>query len=139
MTPQPRTRVESGWTRSRFGFWDDLCPPQNKVQRGGHDVRQAIGALCDAQFETPNEAWDTLKDLGRKAHELLRQIEVRLKDLDKQWCERCGGRWTDDPYHIAYCETAKYPEDDYDAVRDALRSDVVYGGAPLAQRREEVA
>ena len=118
-----------------MSFWDGDGPPRTKVQRGANAIRYAIGALDDARVDTPYEVWKTLKPHALRAKVALEAIDAGLKELDASWCEKCDGRWTDDPVHKAHCEVKPDP-DEHKNISDALITDVVYGGAPLATRED---
>ena len=117
-----------------MSFWNGDGQPKTKTQRGAAMVQQAIGALEDARCDMPFEVWQLVGPRIRSAQLRLERADNQMEDLDKQFCDQCGGKWTDDPAHIANCESKPDP-DERKAVRDALMTGVVYGGAPLATYR----
>ena len=126
-----RRRVEYiGWTRSRFGYWDDTCPPQNTVQRAAASIDSAWDEAGEALRIAPGPIEELIQDKVRQARALLWEVRDHLQELDPQFCDGCGGRWTEDPTHEAQCEPNKFADDEHDLVREALADGRVYGPTP---------
>ena len=114
---------------SRMGFWDGQCGPQTAVQRAATELDAALECVNEARHRLPGEVESALETQTKAIRKSITDLLALVKDMDGQWCEQCGGRWTDDPYHTAYCEPHS-GVDERDQIREALASGTVYGGAP---------
>ena len=111
-------------------FWGRNDPPQTAVQRAAAAIDYAWEEAGESLMAAPDPVEALIQDKIRKARTLLCEVRDHLKELDSQFCDLCGGHWTDDPIHIAHCGPDKYADDEYEHIKDALATGVVYGPTP---------
>jgi len=112
-------------------FWANRHDkPQTKVQRAAMQVDYAWEEAGEALMVAPGPVEELIKDKVQQARALLFEVRDQLQALDTEFCDQCGGRWTDDPVHEAHCQPDKYAHDEYDAIKDALITGAVYGPVP---------
>ena len=100
-------------------------------------VQESLEALGEAAYRCPDPVEDLWRDKRRQVREILAALLTDLEEWDRGFCDQCGGRWDDDPYHKAYCEPADRGVDEYDIIRDALLTGAVVAGAPAPGPRPE--
>ena len=118
-----------------FDFWGNPYKyvPRSRTQRAALTVLYAWEEAGEALMRAPGPVEAMIQDKVQQARALLWEVRDHLEELDREFCDKCGGKWIEDPVHLAYCCTNKYDHDERDHIRDALNTGSVYGPTPAPQ------
>ena len=131
----PRKDTEAKLAPSRqvpADFWANPYnyAPKTTCQAAALQVLYAWEEAGEALMRAADPVEKLIQDKVRQACALLWEVRDHLEELDRQFCDQCGGRWIEDEVHIAYCTDNKYSDDERDHIKDALRTGSVYGPTP---------
>ena len=107
--------------------------PRTHTQGAALQVLYAWEEAGEALIRAPDPVEKLIQDKVQQARALLWAVRDHLQELDAEFCDKCGGRWTDDPMHEAHCQPNKYADDEHDAIKEALTTGSVYGPTPAPQ------